>query len=133
MKTVVLVATLLLGPLAHGQDGQFMVQKDTITKMSDVSKEELVRMLSPDQQAYKELRAAYRLKTMATIGISTSLLLLGISATRSLSGNEFDRSLPRVGAVLILITIPIHSKYKERSRRVVRRYNERLRLPDEVP
>ena len=98
-----------------------------------VSLSKLVKIMQPNEQAYKEIKAAQTTNILASIIGGTGAFMLGWQVGGSLAGAEFNWVLGGIGAGLVVVSIPISNKFNKQAKSAVELYNEGLKTSSKLP
>ncbi|NVK53586.1 MAG: hypothetical protein HWD85_11675 [Flavobacteriaceae bacterium] len=91
-----------------------------------LSGKQLLSIVKENQEAYNLMKSANSNKTWATILGGAGGFLVGYPIGTAIGGGEAKWELAGVGAVLILVAIPINNGYNKKSKKAVDIYNEGL-------
>ena len=124
LKTLYLLLLLLPSyPLLAQEEPTYKVMKKSTAKA------ELLEMLKPYPEAHDEMVRAYRIKSMSTVSTMTGAMLIGIPAGMALAGNDFNWTLAGIGSGLVVVSIPLHSLFKKKSKLALKIYEDELMKP----
>ncbi len=87
---------------------------------------QLVNIMKPDEQAYKEIKAAQSTNTLATILGGAAGFMIGWPIGTALGGGEPNWTMAAVGAGLIVVSIPIIQKFNKQAKQAVQTWNSGL-------
>jgi hypothetical protein len=84
----------------------------------------LVRTMKPNEQAFKEIKAAQTTYIFGNIVAFAGGFMVGWPIGTAIGGGDPNWTLAAVGAGLIIITIPIGQKFNKQARTAVNTYNK---------
>lgn len=136
MKRILLIWTLLIVcfSFAFGQaptdsirmekifGGYQFYQGNNRLKMS-----QLVRIMQPNEQAYKEIKAAQSTNTIASVIGGIGGFMVGWTLGTVAGGGEPIWAMAGVGAGLIAVAIPISHKFNKQAKTAVNTFNGGLK------
>ncbi|MBN2482400.1 MAG: hypothetical protein JXB19_11710 [Bacteroidales bacterium] len=102
--------------------GYRLYQGDQSLNMS-----QLVKIMEPNEQAYKEIKAAQSNITIASIFALAGGAMIGWPLGTAIGGGEPNWALAGIGAGLVIISIPIASKCNKQIKTAVDIYNRGLK------
>lgn len=86
---------------------------------------QLVNTMKPNEQAYRMIKSAESMNTIATILGFTGGLMVGWTLGTSLGGGDPNWTVAGIGAGLIAVAIPVNQKFKKKATQAVNTYNSR--------
>lgn len=131
MKKLVLLCALLFVGISTIQ-AQKIESKKTfgsyLYKQNDsyLSGKQLLSLMKDNQQAYDLMKSANTNKTWAAVLGGAGGFLVGFPIGTAIGGGDAKWELAGVGAVLILVAIPINNNYNKKSKKAVDLYNDGL-------
>ena len=87
----------------------------------------LVKIMQPNEQAYKEIKAAQSTYTIAAIIGGAGGFMVGWPIGTALGGGEANWTMAGIGAGLIVVSIPISQKFNKQAKRSVDTFNGGLK------
>lgn len=136
MKKNSLILTLLISCLSF-TFGQSSTDSITIKKAfggyqfsqsgKRLNMSQLARTMEPNEQAYKEIKAAQSSYTVASIIGGVGGFMVGWQLGTAVAGGEPNWVLAGIGAGLIVVTIPISQKFNKQAKSAIDTYNGGLR------
>ena len=88
---------------------------------------QLVKTMEPNEQAYKEIKAAQSTYTLATIIGGAGGFMVGWPLGTAVAGGEPNWILAGIGAGLVVVSIPISQKYNRQAKSAVDSFNGGLK------
>ena len=88
---------------------------------------ELVKIMEPNEVAFKHIKSAQSNNTMATIVGAIGGFLVGWPVGTALGGGDPNWTMAAIGGGLIVVSIPIITKANKQSRLAIAAYNEGLK------
>lgn len=89
---------------------------------------QLVNIMEPNEEAYKQMKAAKGTYTWATIFGTAGGVLIGFPLGTAIAGGDPNWTLAGIGAGLVVISIPISGKFNKQAKSAVDSYNNSLGL-----
>jgi len=134
MKRLTLIVSLLTFTLTFGQTSTDSI---AINKVFGAYKfyqgekrlnmNQLVRTMKPNELAYKKIKSAQSYNTLATISGMSGGLMLGWPLGIAFGGGNPDWILAGVGALLVIVSIPISQQSVFETKLAVETYNSGLK------
>lgn len=87
----------------------------------------LVKIMRPNELAYKEIKAAQTTNIIAAIIAGTGGFMVGWPLGTALGGGDPNWTMAGIGAGLIVVSIPISQKVNKQSKRAVDTFNGGLK------
>lgn len=84
---------------------------------------QLVNLMKPNEQAYKQIKSAESTYTMAMILSYAGGFMVGWPLGTAIGGGEPNWVMAGIGAGLIVVTIPISQSFNKKAKQAVETYN----------
>jgi len=98
--------------------GYLFYQNDKRLNMSQV-----VKAMQPNEQAYKEIKAAQSTYTLSVVLGGAGGFLVGWPLGTALGGGDPEWIMVGIGAGLIVVSIPVTQKFNKQAKSAVHTYN----------
>ena len=98
--------------------GYQFYQGDKLLKVN-----QLVNVMKPNEQAYKQIKSAQSTYTMAMIFSYAGGFMIGYPLGTALGGGEPNWAMAGIGAGLIVVAIPISQSFNKKAKQAVETYN----------
>lgn len=136
MKRIIVILTLLLMIFSatYGQTANDSIQMKKVFagyqfyqdgKRLTVS--QLVKAMQPNEQAYQAIRQAQSSYTLASVIGGAGGFMVGWPLGAALAGGKANWTMAGIGAGLIVVSIPISSKFNKQAKNAVENFNAGLR------
>jgi len=89
--------------------------------------DQLVKIIKPNEQAYKQIQSAKSTSTLASIIGFAGGFMVGWPIGAAIAGGEPNWKLAGIGAGLIVVSIPISHTCNKKTQEAVRMYNKDLK------
>ncbi len=133
--TILVLFVVLLNSLATGQisNDSIIIKKGAFggsefhQNNKRLTMSQLVKILKPNELAYKDIKSAQTGNTFAAILGGAGGFLIGYTLGTSIGGGESNWAVAGIGAGLIVAAIPIGSSANKKAISAVNKYNEGLK------
>ncbi|MCG6190790.1 hypothetical protein [Maribellus maritimus] len=133
-KTAIILALLTLSiTFTFGQTGNDFISMKKVfggyqfyQGEQRLNMNQLVKIMKPNELAYKQIKSAQSNYTMAMIFSYAGGFMVGWPVGTAIGGGEPNWALAGIGAGLIAVSIPISSGFNKKAKLAVDNYNEGL-------